>query len=244
MIKNLEIIHYKEVTSTNDIAKKIIDENKDVCNKVIFADYQTQGRGYATNTWISDGEQNFLMSIIICPKILAQQQFYISKAVSLAIIEYLKSKNIDAKIKWPNDILVNNNKIAGILIENSVIGNKIQNSIIGIGLNVNQIDFKRVINATSMRIESGKEYNLTKELNIFLSFISDFLNLCIKKNYEQLDELYFSNLFGTYNFQKYRDKTGYFEAIVNGVDEFGRLVLTDKNKQKRTYGFKEVELIQ
>ncbi len=244
MIENFEIIHYKEVTSTNDIAKKIIDENKNFCNKVIFADYQTQGRGYATNTWISDYGQNFLMSIIICPELAAHQQFYISKAISLEIIEYLKNKNIRAKIKWPNDILVNQNKIAGILIENSILGNNIQSSIIGIGLNINQVEFHGVSNVTSLHKENGTAYDLTKELNIFLSFRTKFLNLCINKNFEELDELYFSNLFGTHNFHKYRDKTGTFQAIVRGVDEFGRLVLTDKKQQKRTYGFKEVELIQ
>ena len=241
-VENLEIIHFEEVTSTNDIAKKIIDSGENYCNKVITATYQTKGRGAASNSWTSKRGENLLMSIIFCPQIHASKQFYISKAISLALIEYLKSRGVNAKIKWPNDIIVNRQKIAGILIENTISGINLQTSIIGIGLNVNQIDFQDLIIATSLKKETGKTYNLLKELNDFLEFVTKFLNLC-NDNFAILDENYRKNLIGIAEFLQYRDKNGYFRSKIKEIDEFGRLVLIDEKSQQRVYGFKEVELI-
>ena len=110
---------------------------------VVWAEYQTAGRGCGTNQWESERGKNLTFSILIHPKDLpATQQFHISMAISLAICEALEQYIGDVSIKWPNDIYWRNGKIGGILIENTLKGSIIMESIIGVGLNVNQRIFK------------------------------------------------------------------------------------------------------
>lgn len=240
---NFKILQYKELESTNDKANEIIDDENDFCNKVIFTFYQSKGRGAGSNSWYSSAGKNLLFSIIICPEIEVRQQFFISKLTSLAIIEYFKQKSISAKIKWPNDTLVNNKKISGILIENSITGNKLNSSIIGIGLNLNETVFPETLHATSVKLEKQKEFELLKELNNFLKIYEKRFNLCKNKSFALLDKEYFENLYGTDKYLTYKDKEDIFEAIVKGIDNYGRLILKDTTGKERIYMFKEVELL-
>lgn len=240
---NFEILQYKELESTNDTANEIIESEKNFCNKVVFSLYQNKGRGAGSNSWYSSAGKNLLFSIIICPEIEVRQQFFISKFTSLAIIDYLKDKGIEAKIKWPNDTLVNNKKIAGILVENSVTKNRINSSIIGIGLNINETVFPETLHATSVKLEKQKEFELLKELNNFLKIFEKRFNLCKNKSFALLDKEYFENLHGTDKYLIYKDKNGIFEAIVKGIDNYGRIILKDTTGREKTFMFKEVELL-
>lgn len=112
---------------------------------VVTTRCQTAGRGQRGNTWESAPGRNITMSVLLKPDtILAREQFAVSEAVSLAIVTVLRRHlPVEAKvaIKWPNDIYVNDLKICGILIENSLVGNRIGHSIAGIGININQERF-------------------------------------------------------------------------------------------------------
>lgn len=240
---NFEIINFEKIDSTNDRAAEMVENEENFCNKVIFSKYQTKGRGAGSNNWQSEKNKNLLFSIIICPEIEVQKQFYISKVTSLAIIDYLSQNGIEAKIKWPNDTLVNQKKIAGILIENSIMGQSIHSSIIGVGFNINQKSFSDELNATSLAIEKGTKFDLIKELNSFLTVFEKRFNLCKNKNLDLLDKQYLKNLYGTDKYLKYRDKESEFKAIVEGIDNFGRLKLKDTTGKERLYMFKEAEMI-
>ena len=132
-----------------------------VANMVVVADNQTEGRGCGTNRWESERGQNLLFSLMIHPENLpANQQFQISMAISLAIIDALGQMVGDLSIKWPNDIYWRNGKLAGILIENTLKGNLIKDSIIGVGLNVNQRKFHSdAPNPVSLWQITGQETN-------------------------------------------------------------------------------------
>lgn len=235
-----------QVDSTNNYATNLLDKMsaEQLCNTVFQADFQSAGRGAYKNSWESNENENLLFSIIICPYILAENQFIISQVVSLSIADYLRSINISAKIKWPNDILVDKNKIAGILIENSIVGRKIKSSVIGIGLNINQKKFDGDFKATSVSILSkNKELNIKEELNSFLSFFEKWLNICRNNKNDEIKSEYFSNLLGSNEYLNYRANNHEFKAIISSIDGFGRLILTNENNEQHIFAFKEVELV-
>ena len=98
---------------------------------VVTANYQSGGNGQRGKTWESNINENLLLSVVIELRISVSKQFEISKLVSLSICDLLTDLGLNPKIKWPNDILVSKQKIAGILIQNKLQGNLIIHSIIG-----------------------------------------------------------------------------------------------------------------
>ncbi len=242
-----QIIHLKEVDSTNNHASYLIDNQQDagvLCGKIIFADYQTHGRGAYQNMWLSECCKNILVSFIVCPDITPKDQFYISKIISLSLVDFFAENDVKAQIKWPNDILVSYKKISGILIENSIQGNKINHSIVGVGVNINQTVFPNGLKATSLKKITGKEYyNLLKLVkNLWLLF-EKYSNLYKIQGYQAIDKKYFENLIGTEKFMRYKADGKEFEARITDIDEFGRLIVKDKTGDEKIFGFKEVEII-
>ena len=205
-------------------------------NMVVVADNQTEGRGCGTNRWESERGQNLLFSLMIHPENLpANQQFQISMAISLAIIDALGQMVGDLSIKWPNDIYWCNGKLAGILIENTLKGNLIKDSIIGVGLNVNQRKFHSdAPNPVSLWQITGQETNREQLLKDILQRL-DFK--------DGLKERYMKSLYRRKGFHPYTDKDGVFMAEIVGVEDDGHLLLSDDNGKKRRYAFKEVQFV-
>ena len=154
-------IKISSVDSTNDYALSLRSKKLFREGLVIVAEYQYKGRGQRTNIWESKFGKNLLLSFIFEPKILLSEQFVISKIVCLSVIDFLISFGIKATIKWPNDILFKNRKIAGVLIENIVSKGVITHSVIGIGVNINQLIFEKYKpNATSLSLELEKNVDI------------------------------------------------------------------------------------
>ena len=173
----MKIKWFKTIDSTNN---RIALDKEDLADKTVYmTDFQTAGKGQRGNGWESAKAENLLFSILFKPSdILAENQFIISQAVTLGIVEYVRSKGITAKIKWPNDIYVNDRKICGILIENSVNGNNLVSSIVGIGFNLNQLTFSPDIpNPVSLSTLTDVRYDLKEELLSLLHFIFDGIDL-------------------------------------------------------------------
>jgi BirA family biotin operon repressor/biotin-[acetyl-CoA-carboxylase] ligase len=234
-----KIIHIDETDSTNSWLRKGLttDEQSDA-NMVVWAEYQTAGRGCGTNRWESERGKNLTFSVAIHPKELpATQQFHISMAVSLAICEALEQYIGDVSIKWPNDIYWRNGKIGGILIENTLKGSSIMESIIGVGLNVNQRVFKSdAPNPVSMwqicEHETDREALLKEILEAFERILDS-----------KIREQYLSKLYRRKGYHPYADKEGAFMAEIVTVEDDGHLVLHDDNGKERRYAFKEVQFI-
>ena len=236
---NWKIVHIDETDSTNSwLRKRLAADERSDANLVIWAEYQTAGRGCGTNRWESERGENLTFSMLIHPKELpAMQQFHISMAISLAICEAIGQYIGDVSIKWPNDIYWRNGKIGGILIENTLKGSIIMESIIGIGLNVNQRVFKSdAPNPVSMwqicEHETDREALLKEILEAFERILDS-----------KIREQYLSKLYRRKGYHPYADKEGAFMAEIVTVEDDGHLVLHDDNGKERRYAFKEVQFI-
>ena len=171
MTNTSDIIWLKQVDSTNDEARRQIDSLDNL--SVISTYEQTAGRGQRTRTWFSEAGKNLLFSIVLKNEALNEissgRQFAISALSAISLVELLSSYGVEAKIKWPNDIYVNDRKICGILIETSTQDDMITWCIIGIGLNVNQREFPdHLPNPTSMICELEYAEAVSLELDDIL----------------------------------------------------------------------------
>ena len=161
------IIWLKLTDSTNDEARRRLDVLDNL--SVVAARTQTSGRGQGDHTWTSEPGQNLTFTVVLkfppCAPLAASEILRITQAVTHALREYLLSKGVAARIKWPNDIYVGDKKICGILIENILGGKQVAASMVGIGLNLNQLRFPADLpNPVSLRQVTGRRYDLREEL--------------------------------------------------------------------------------
>ncbi len=144
----MKIIRLEKTTSTNDYIKKFIKKGQDT---LVLAKYQTEGRGTKGRSFSSDVGGIYLTRLKFYKNLSASDAFSIVCDVSMAVVKTLLAFGLKPKIKWPNDILVGDKKICGILTENKIDNGLISYSIVGIGLNVtNKLDDELKPIATTM----------------------------------------------------------------------------------------------
>jgi len=245
MIIGSKLLFFENLPSTNLHAAWLIKNNDLSEGTIIHTNYQLAGRGQMGNKWESEDSKNLLISIILFPSMInPSDQFVLSMAISLGICDFLKRYIPDCRIKWPNDIYVNNDKIAGLLIENSIMSDHIENTIAGIGLNINQDKFlSSAPNPVSLRMITGKEY----DVNTCLYQLSDDLDKRYKQlisgNLIQIKEEYISNLFRLNEWCTYRDKNGFYQGRIKSISEYGNLMIESESGKTNEYSFKEVDFI-
>jgi BirA family transcriptional regulator, biotin operon repressor / biotin---[acetyl-CoA-carboxylase] ligase len=237
------IVFVPECPSTNDLAMKLVQQPTATEGTVVITDSQTAGRGQRGNSWIAIAKQNLTFSLILKPVFLpVKDQFLLNVFTSLALHDYLKSKVAEeVKIKWPNDILVNTKKIAGILIENQLQGTTLTSSVVGIGLNVLQKEFS-IGTATSLASLANQQYDLPTELNSLLSFIEvRYLQLRQNRWAELLTE-YLRNLYRLRERHVYKSGNRVFEGAIIGIDEIGKLKV-ETGEGVEVFGLKEISYL-
>lgn len=157
-----QIHHYKSVTSTMEIAKKLAGKGVPD-GTIIIADKQTEGRGRLGRLWLSP-ENNLALSIVLHPSVNNLPTLIM--VASVAVVRAIKKvTGMDAQIKWPNDVMINGKKVCGILIENKLKGDQTSFSVIGIGININlnPATFPEISAlATSLSCELGKGVSRTE----------------------------------------------------------------------------------
>ncbi|MEM0993367.1 MAG: biotin--[acetyl-CoA-carboxylase] ligase [Bacteroidota bacterium] len=242
------LFHFPQLPSTNDYAFELLKSQKVAEGTLVHTDHQYRGKGQMGNTWESNPNENISASIIFHPKFLhPNEQFYLNMAVSLAarttLAQYTQAK---VEIKWPNDILINEKKAAGILIQNILSGTKIQSSVVGIGINVNQRSFSNPIkNASSLSLVTDQTYQLTEILQTLCQQLEANYLLLKQRHYQLLRAAYFEHLFRYQRWANYRLPEEHLSSIqgkIIDVLETGQL-LVEHSDHTRAYQFKEIQFI-
>lgn len=165
-MKKLNKIRLKTVDSTNNYAKTLIKYKKDVN---ITAKVQTGGRGREDRLFQSQKGGLYFTGLKFYKDFYAGDVFRLMINASMAVVETLKAFNVDAAIKWPNDIYVNGKKICGILIENTFLGDRLDCSITGIGININNLlENKLKKTATSLKELTGRRQSIAKTQRLLI----------------------------------------------------------------------------
>lgn len=230
------LLRYSELASTNDFLTQLLNSNAKIEpleGMAVRADFQTGGKGQFGRSWQSAKGCNLTISVLLLPHFLvARQIFDLNMAVALALRDAVSSfleKKDSLYVKWPNDLIWDDKKLAGILIETGVSASgNVQRAVAGIGLNVNQRDFApELIRATSMSLIGNRDFDLQE--------VQDALFNAIEQRYLQLKAGrtaalkadYLQALWGMGKRMGCRDlgEDKRMEVEIAGVDEQGRLLL-------------------
>lgn len=241
------IIRLEEADSTNQVAQQMLGEQLPE-GSVILAYHQTQGRGQQGNRWESPPGQNLTFSLVFYPTFLGvQDMFSLSKVAALGLHAALTAllPDQDIWVKWPNDILLNGRKVAGILIENQLQSRGLASTIIGIGLNVNQIQFMPALEtyATSIKQETGTSQDIEHILQTLLHHLEGYY-LQLQGSRSAIDRAYLQVLYGYQELTAIRIGQSQFQARVMGLDRQGRLgLLREGESSIRYYAVKEAHIL-
>ena len=247
-----DIIWLDTVDSTNNEVRRRISGLDNL--SVLSALEQTSGRGQQGNTWVSRPGENLTFSIILKyaeQNILldAHDQCVINEITSLSAVDFLAAHGIEAKIKWPNDIYVNDKKICGILIENSLRGSNVSHSIIGIGLNINQKNFDVSLpNPVSIALLTDEKHDLYECLDEFLSIFKEYVSTYLNGNggFKRLRTLYLSQLWKLDEPAKFYHgscKEEVFSGTIRGLTDIGNILVETEKGELKEFAFKEIGYI-
>lgn len=240
------IRYFEELPSTNTSLKKL--PSSDIEHGLFcLTDHQTRGRGQYEREWESEKGKNLTFSLVLTPA--NPVRFHVlTLACALAIVEKLNAflSASCAAIKWPNDVILNDKKTAGILTETVFSGNQFNRLIIGIGINVNQKKFSADLAeiATSVSLEKGEEVNREH-------FLADLLNR-IEHKYNQWEQQQ-SSLIKTIN----RNIIGYGQWVglkiddelqdepykLLGIDEHGALMMLNRDGGIDSFSYEQIQLV-
>lgn len=238
----MRVYHFDTVSSTNDLAREEQFSHGDL----LWAEQQTSGRGQRGHTWLSTSGLNLTFTLVVEPRFLAaKEQFLLSAATAVALCESLSRFGIEARIKWTNDIYVENRKLVGILIEHFYAGANLRRTVIGIGLNVNQTEFdKSLPNPTSMQLERGIAFERQEVLHHFYG--------CFMARYTQIEQGEGATILSDYHHLIYRlgerqlfrlPDGAELTATIEGIESDGALRLRHEEGNTRSYHFKEIEFV-
>ena len=255
-----------EVDSTNaELVRRLAERPLPPAGFLLSTQRQSKGRGQTGKQWHSEAGANWTASLLLYPTHLAADQaFRLSQVCALAVRDVvvamlangssstnrLSADSVDqnlrgtigpaeVQIKWPNDILVDSRKIAGILIQTGIQGRMLSWAILGIGLNVNQRQFPSGLARvpTSLALETGKTVGLEDLQSQLLARLGYYYNQTASAHFTALDGAYQSQLFQRDQQSLYRDlQSGEtFEGILRGTDQQGRLLLDGPEGRLTTY---------
>jgi BirA family transcriptional regulator, biotin operon repressor / biotin---[acetyl-CoA-carboxylase] ligase len=239
------LVFMPECHSTNDEALRLIREGQVPEGTVVITDNQTAGRGQRNNAWVARPGENLTFSIVLHPGFLQpKDQFQLNMCIALGITDFLEevfSKEL-VQVKWPNDIIVNNKKVCGILIENQLSGSRMNTSIAGIGLNVNQqqFDFEQ---AGSLALVAGRQFALADVLKGVLEKIESRYLMLRSPNVQKLNSDYLSKMYWMGEWRIFADAQSEFTGKITGIDASGRLLI-ETNNDVKVYSVKEIRYLR
>lgn len=242
----MNIIKLDAIDSTNDFLKEI--SKKQVVDNftIVVAKTQTKGKGQMGSTWDSESGKNLIMSVLVKDVLNdVSEIFHLNIAVALSIIQLLEEYNLPKlSIKWPNDIMSDNRKLCGILIENSFKSDNKIESIVGIGLNVNQKNFDKLPKASSMAVVMNNEFALDTLIEKAIFHLKKNCSLIIANQEVQLWNDFHKYLFKINTPMPFEDANqNRFMGIIQGVTDDGKLKLLLEDDSTITYSIKEIQML-
>jgi BirA family biotin operon repressor/biotin-[acetyl-CoA-carboxylase] ligase len=241
-----KIIRLPETKSTNSFAIEMLSHNRPEEGSVVITDHQTQGKGTDTNTWESEKGKNLTFSLILYPSIGADQQFILNKAISLGIYDFLIPllPNHKVSIKWPNDLYIEDKKVCGILIQNSVMGNKLEYMVAGIGLNVNQTIFtSNAPNPVSLKMATGMDYNLDELLQKLLESIFKRYTHIRPETISKIETEYHRALYRLMEWHEYLINDNKVYSRITGTNTYGQILLESGSGETLNCDMKEIKFL-
>ncbi len=238
-------IHCAEVDSTNEELKRLFSKKELENGTLLTTDFQTRGKGQMGAHWESSHGENFLGSFFLKPSIPVGEVFVLNMIVSLAlretVCEFLKGA---VEIKWPNDIVVNGNKIAGVLIENKFSNSHLSGSFLGVGLNINQKSFEKFKRSgTSIAKELGISVNKESVTSRLCFHIQQFYSLYQLKGYETISFIYHQDLYLKGEEHEYKVGKDTRCLTLQYVNKQGNLQLFNQFGKIEEFTLKEVQFL-
>ncbi|MCM8756805.1 MAG: biotin--[acetyl-CoA-carboxylase] ligase [Candidatus Omnitrophica bacterium] len=221
----LRIIRFDKVGSTNDYAFALGRAgNKEIT--VVLAKCQTKGRGRLGRSWVSPNSKGIYVSFLFRPKRTLQEIFLLGIVVALATVKSLKGI-LPLTIKWPNDIVIGNKKIGGVLVETESFNKIPEFVIVGLGINVNSEFIDLPEKATSIFLQTGNKYPLNDLFKTILKEVIAFYDRFKLNDYKNIiDEVknYLDTLHRRVLVYTHKDK---YEGIAVDIDSYGALLVRD-----------------
>ncbi len=237
-------IQLDKLTSTNEFAIKLLKKVALPDGTIIDTQHQTRGKGQLNARWIAEPHNNITSSIIIYPHFLPLDKiYYLNKAICVGVawcIEEFVGRRVF--IKWPNDVYVQNTKIAGLLIQNSIMGRSLQHSILGIGININQSTFPKSFSACSLKTILKENISRYEVMEKLLNYLQKVYNELCLHSFQQIDRWYHERLLGLNSdllFQQL-DTQKQFNGKIIMVDKLGKIHINVDGIVK-IYVSKEIE---
>lgn len=227
-----KVLYFNELDSTNTYAKKAAEE-PDSDGTLIVADTQNAGKGRRGKTWVSFKETGIWMTIILKPKIAPKSASMLTLVAGMAVCTGIsKVLQLETRIKWPNDVIINGRKICGILTEMSTEIDYINHVVVGIGVNANMEEFPEEIKqtATSLALEQGHKIMRAELIAGIMKEFEQFYHIFLEtENLENLQEEYNSRLVNRGKEVVILTGDSKLEAIACGIDKDGELLVKTKD---------------
>ena len=220
-------VHFaRETDSTNLWIKRLAKEGASE-GTLALAEFQSAGRGRLGRSWEVPEGTSVMMSILLRPKFEPQYAPTLTLVMGMAVVKAVKNLGFDVSIKWPNDVVVSHKKICGILTEMGVRDGKIDYAVIGVGINVNIREFPEEMadKATSLYLESGKEFDRSQipglVMEAFEEYYEKFAATCdlsgLKEEYE--------SILANYNQPVRVLAKEPYEGVARGITDGGELLV-------------------
>jgi BirA family biotin operon repressor/biotin-[acetyl-CoA-carboxylase] ligase len=240
-----DIIYFTETDSTNTRAKDLAVRGAPE-GTLVISERQTKGRGRKGRSWFSPSQGGIYISLILKPSISPSEAPKITLLTAVVVAEALRSlTGLSAIIKWPNDILIDGKKVAGILTEMSTEMDAIDHIVVGLGLNVNTPDFPVDIRdkATSIFIETGKHFPRARFIHEYLKWYEEYYEIFKRIGFEPIIKRWkeLTNIIGKRITVEMISKK--YSGEVQDIDKDGVLILKDNTGKSHRIIFGDVTLM-
>lgn len=228
---NWDIAFYEEIDSTNlEIRRKSIDGARQ--GLVVLADKQNEGKGRRGRVWESPAGENLYFSILLRPKFAPEKApmltILMAHTVARVLEKMFYSEMEPIQIKWPNDVIISNKKVCGILTEMNLNGCQIEDVIIGVGINVNRMTFSEELEdkATSLRLEFKEEVEREVLLSqILCEFAEQYETFVEIQDLSFVKEAYNKMLVNQNREVMVLEPSREYQAQALGINEIGKLLV-------------------